>query len=1334
MVTKDSNVVVVALAAKCLGGIAGGLKKRFQPYATACIAGLLEKFREKKQSVVTALRDAVDAMYISTTLEAIQEDVIAALENKNPSVKAETAAFLARCFTKCTPVILNKKLLKAFSAVLLKTLNESDPTVRDSSAEALGTAMKVVGEKGISPFLTDIDNIKMTKIKEACDKAELQVKQPKVVAKKPAPAAERPASAKPSAGSTAPKPVKRPDGSATKKPAAGKAAAPKKAASSSASASTKNKAPVEREMSPEEVDEKAEAIFPPDLLSGLADSNWKNRLAAVEQFHQLLGTLEPSEAPSQMLLQVIRKKPGLKDTNFQVAKLRLDAVKVIAETFPVSVTGVNCVVTDVAERLSDIKTQSAAADALTALSEATRLEHVAIQVLDYAFAQKNPKVQVEVLNWLGSAIQEFGLTVQPKLIMDNVKKGVTAINPLVRTAGVTFVGILSVYMGSQLQLYFDGEKPALLQQIAAECDKHAGETPRSPVRGVKQESRRASVDTVLSNATEDDEDRPAPMDHGDAGNLKRVDLSPFITDTFINELSDKNWKVRAEAVQKLQNMVSESKSIHSSLGECPPVLAARLVDSNTKIAASALALCQSLATAMGPGCKQHVRVFFPNFLQGMGDSKVWIRSAAVACINTWGDQCGYREFFDGEMVADALKSGSPTLRTELWGWLAEKLPNIKTVPKEEMVACIPVLLANLEDRNADVRKNAAEAVLGVMMHTGYGPLYSACDKLKPGSQGPVKTILEKARGCLPEKPVQKSKSASNIHGDKGKANTKMGPGSTATFTKSKAKPVAAVGAKPAGRSKKDEEVDTAPLLQNNSLKNQRFIDEQKLKTLKWNFTTPREEFVEMLKDQMLAAGVNKGLIANMFHADFKYHLRAIDSLSEDLATNAEAQRANLDLILRWMTLRFFDTNPSVLLKGLEYLQTLFSILNTHKYNMLDTEAASFLPYLILKFGDPKDAVRNSVKALLNQIAHIYSNSKIFVHTMDGIKSKNARQRTECLEYLAYLMDKEGMSVCQPTPATCLKEMAKQISDRDNSVRNAAINCIVIAYFIDGEKVLKMLGQISDKDMSLLEERIKRAAKNRPVASVKPLPQTPLQRPPLPTPTPVPVAPMVYQPEPDEPEDEEMPPLPPLQRHVIVDVIADTSTDSIESVKGLPAHELAYDYERMMEIPPGLEYNRVDNVEEEQDCVKQCDVDYQPRDDVPLPRDDMLQPRDDVPQPRNDVPQLKEEPRPISGPYGLDQALLDNIETRPVTYTQPKLIEFDLHFLREPSTHLNPAPKLDTSLSPLSKMSNCMTLEWHLTQIGNRDIDRALNAMQHIETLLTSDQDPQPNHWQQHNKI
>lgn len=71
-------------------------------------------------------------------------------------------------------------------------------------------------------------------------------------------------------------------------------------------------------------------------------------------------------------------------------------------------------------------------------------------------------------------------------------------------------------------------------------------------------------------------------------------------------------------------------------------------------------------------------------------------------------------------------------------------------------------------------------------------------------------------------------------------------------------------------------------------------------------------------------------------------------MTEDLPDNEAALIANLDLILKWLTLRFFDTNPSVLLKGLEYLHSVFNMLIENEYRLAENEAASFIPYLILK--------------------------------------------------------------------------------------------------------------------------------------------------------------------------------------------------------------------------------------------------------------------------------------------------------------------------------------------------------------------------------------------------
>lgn len=55
--------------------------------------------------------------------------------------------------------------------------------------------------------------------------------------------------------------------------------------------------------------------------------------------------------------------------------------------------------------------------------------------------------------------------------MENVKKGVAASNPNVRSAAITLLGTMYLYVGSKLRLFFENEKPALLQQIDAEFDK-----------------------------------------------------------------------------------------------------------------------------------------------------------------------------------------------------------------------------------------------------------------------------------------------------------------------------------------------------------------------------------------------------------------------------------------------------------------------------------------------------------------------------------------------------------------------------------------------------------------------------------------------------------------------------------------------------------------------------------------------------------------------------------------------------------------------------------------------------------------------------------------------
>ncbi|GIY80106.1 hypothetical protein CDAR_186242 [Caerostris darwini] len=1096
-ITKDSNIVVVGLAVKCLCNLVQGLRKKFQPYASACIPAIFEKFKEKKQNVVVPLRETIDALYSITGFESMLEDIQAALENKNPQIKAETCAFLSRSFAICSSTQLNKKLLKAFTVSLLKTLNDTDGTVRENAAEALGTALKVVGDRVMTPFLQEVDALKMAKIKDFCDKAV--VKQ--TVEKKPvsAPPAMKSAPIKQENAMSEPThaPAK-PNSAEIKKPGSATAVKTKGSvpARSVRSGGVK-KAPVdagepefkEQELSEEDVLEKASEILTDDVINGLGSSNWKDRLVAVERFFEAIQAMEKGSLPAQCLIKLLAKKPGFKENNFQILKLRFEILCYIADNAQISHIAVESCLSDVVDKIGDSKNGVHAGLALTSLASATKLDYISLEVLNLAFNQRNPKNQSEALIWVSNAIKQFGLKVQVKEMIDNLKKGFSSTNPGVRNAALALVGTMYMYVGKSLRSFFEDEKPALLQQIDSEFEKMNDIKPPVPVKGIAAKAVKSG--DVAENSS-------GQVNLADL--MPQVDISSQITSQLLSDLSDKDWHLRSDALQKISSIISDAKFVAPNLGELPIALKPRLADTNKKLALQALTICQMLGTSLGSQCSKQIRNFAPGILSCLGDNKANVRTAAVQCLNSWMDNCPLANLFEGEVIYDVMRTDNPFLRIELFAWLTEKLPTVASLPAAELNICLPILLSCLEDRNPDVRKKASECLLPFMLHVGYEPMARAASKLKPASKATVIAQLEKVRQNLPAKPTTaKTKptrgiappserssppqTVSNEEGGKGKLNrstskSKLALKSTSSNT---------------SKNKKEEEIDISPSLVANNMKDQRMSDEKALKVLKWNFTNPREEFYIQLKEQMTAANWSKTLISHCFHNDFKFHIKGIDLLIESLSNSTEASAANLDLILKWLALRFFDTNPSVLIKSLEYLQVLFQALISINYHMLEPEAASFVPYLILKIGDPKDTVRKGVREIIKSISRVYPYSKMFSYIMQGLTSKNARQRAECLEELGSMIESYGLNVCQPSPAVALKEIAKQISDRDNSVRNAALNCVVQAYFIEGEKVYKFVGQLSDKDLSLLEERIKRSSKpkakpvesNVPPAKVSP---------------------------------------------------------------------------------------------------------------------------------------------------------------------------------------------------------------------------------------------------------
>ncbi|XP_061853782.1 cytoskeleton-associated protein 5 isoform X2 [Colius striatus] len=1106
VVGKDTNVMLVALAAKCLAGLAAGLRKKFGQYAGHVVPTILEKFKEKKPQVVQALQEAIDAIFLTTTLQNISEDILAVMDNKNPTIKQQTSLFIARSFRHCTPSTLPKSLLKPFCAALLKHINDSAPEVRDAGFEALGTALKVAGEKAVNPFLADVDKLKLDRIKECAEKVEL------VYGKKTGGAAEKkeskPIAGKPSAlsgsgGDKETKDAASKPGPPKKAPAVKAGGPPKKgkpaAAAGAGGAGAKGKKGpetkeiFESELSIEVCEEKAAAVLPASCIQQLDSGNWKERLACMEEFQKAVELMERSEMPCQALVRMLAKKPGWKETNFQVMQMKLHIVALIAQKGNFSKTSAQVVLDGLVDKVGDVKCGSNAKEAMTAIAEACQLPWTAEQVVAMAFSQKNPKNQSETLNWLSNAIKEFGFSgLNVKAFIGNVKTALAATNPAVRTSAITLLGVMYLYVGPPLRMFFEDEKPALLSQIDAEFEKMQGQTAPAPTRGLSKHS------AVTGDDGEEEEQEDVGSDVVDL--LPRTDIGDKITAELVSKIGDKNWKIRKEGLDEVTSIINDAKFIQPNIGELPVALKSRLNDSNKILVQQTLSILQQLATAMGPNIKQHVKNLGIPVITVLGDSKNNVRAAALATVNAWAEQTGMKEWLEGEDLSEELKKENPFLRQELLGWLAEKLPTLRSVPSD-LLLCVPHLYSCLEDRNGDVRKKAQDALPFFMMHLGFEKMAKATGKLKPTSKDQVLAMLEKAKANMPAKPAPPAKASSRVVGEATSAKfqpaSALAEDSVSNAMESKPDPKKAKAGGPSSKVKgvQGKKVLNKPNLKEDDDKSgpifiivpngkeQRMKDEKGLKVLKWNFTTPRDEYIEQLKTQMSTC-VAKWLQDEMFHADFQHHNKALAVMIEHLESEKDGVISCLDLILKWLTLRFFDTNTSVLMKALEYLKLLFHLLSQEEYHLTENEASSFIPYLILKVGEPKDVIRKDVRAILNRMCLIYPASKMFTFIMEGTKSKNSKQRAECLEELGCLVESYGMNVCQPSPGKALKEMATHIGDRDNTVRNAALNTIVTVYNVHGDQVFKLIGNLSEKDMSMLEERIKRSAKRPSAAPVR----------------------------------------------------------------------------------------------------------------------------------------------------------------------------------------------------------------------------------------------------------
>ncbi|KAG0707800.1 armadillo-type protein [Suillus ampliporus] len=903
-------------------------------------------------------------------------------------------------------------------------------------------------------------------------------------------------------------------------PTAKAAPAAKKLAPTAAAKSSKPAAPAapgaldsfKYKHTPEDAEGLAAELIPASIREGLGDANWKARLAACEEMQTWIeGIVEDVDA--EVVVRAIAKK-GWSEKNFQVSAKLYGVLTILAERCPSF--GRSCVAlstSHLSEKLGDMKLKKPAGDALTAFAENTSLQFVLNQAYDPLGKQKAPKVLADALGWIDTSIIEFGTAgVSLRPLIEFLKTALKNSNAAVRTSATKTLVSVKLFAGPSIKDFLEDLNSQLLVTIQGEFDKVEGTPAPEP-------SRTSADVAALAPATGGGTAKgPDPLDDL----FPRVEIDGLLKGTTIlADTKSDAWKTKKEALEMLQALLDQgaNKRLKPTIGEIAQVLKARVLDTNKAVQSLALDIVARIATGMGKPFEKQTKLFVVPVATVLSDQKAPIRAAGIQTLTAMAAAC---EGLDSmvHFLGTALEAVNPTQRASLLGWIADYLKDHPPTSSLDLSNWTSTVVSCLDDRSTDVRKGAQALLPHLITFVGFDKVMQQTNSLKPASRKtaihhrvplPLSPLAAQApstaankltgvRRKLPQgtnsRPDSRADSVdepttSRLPGKSGIGGLKrVGASSNATKS-SAAPPPAVVSALPF--CSMNMEAKRARLAKDA----QRWVNEG---------GTTRKDLADLLQHQM-EPHASKDLVAQLFSHDHNAvndhvsglttmhnFFSAAESGDDKFGVPPDDLRAVAlacsDLALKYVSIKAHEPQSNLSAKCLEVVEAVLAFLRSIDAQIDDPEALCFLPTLINKLGDAREPVRARVQQIIQMMPKVYAFSRVFDLLLEhGLKSKVAKTRQGTLDEISSLLKRNGMAACNQ-PSKAFPVLGSMIADKDSAVRKSALSALSEVYSLIGEKVWSLVGPLSPKDKTQLEERLRRVA--GPSSPGKSAPQTPAQ--------------------------------------------------------------------------------------------------------------------------------------------------------------------------------------------------------------------------------------------------
>ena len=1012
---NDANVNVMLQALKMIGLLAKGQRKYFEQYAKQFFPIFLSKLKDKKTQIIQETYLGLENLLFSVNLEQVNEDIKESMEDKTPTLKVNVTIWLQKIYGSLSVEILGKNA-KNIAWMARKNTDDSIAEVRNESFKLISVMLKRFPE-AVNQVIKDFPPPKLKKLEEISEN-----KDPPEEEEKKAPAIPQPVQKLvEKSAERAEKPAQK-----TEKPV------PKKEAPKKETHAKGAEEDLGMLITPEEAEEIISPLLLPGTLSKLKESSWKDKLEGLQEVMQWVNASEGkiSDISEALFMFIKLTVKDWKENNVNLTKMAFEIMKTVSELATISKRAACAALTPAAlEKLSEAKLIDCYTSCLLSLSEAIGPRFVVGQIIKSTSDSNKPKVVSECLSIICRIIADFGVhKIVLKEVIDYAKLGLNQANPVIKKSAQALTVKIYSYIGDNLLPLLGDIKEATLKALQEDFSKTQIENSISfkSVRG--EEELKSDATKLLDDL------------------IPRVNISSKITAQLLKDLSDSNWKTRKDSLESIEDLLDKSgkRILPTGLEDLFKSLKSKLEDSNKSIVRSTLTLLAKLAESLGAEASAYSRVVVPGLLASLADKQSLLRQDALATIDKWAAEAGAESIIS--CAATPLMQDNPELRTELLNWL---LAHKESLGKCELKFMAPCILSCLQDRTANIR-NAAELLYGeVVEHTGFDCFQPLLNDVKPAVISTLKPVFAKYRRGEAEAEVPTASAAQK---------TKHKP----LIRKAAAKgPIEAETKTPRGKTGSFD----ARLVDAGDKEKRLDLDSR----YKWSVEEIRPDYLEKLREQIRAAFA-PDLCALLLHADFKKKADAAGRLVELVKAQDCEMLGYLDLLLKWGWIELIHSSNTQIYKAVLELDLLiFARLEGIGYQMTEVEAGLVLPVLCDKSGQNNAVFRTMIRKLLHQACKIHPVEKVFAIVLNGVNSKNARSKFECIEELGALIVDYGIEIVS---AKDIKFISKQVNSVDNNVRSAAVVTLGEVFKIVGEKIWNLIGDVPDKVRGILDQRFR----------------------------------------------------------------------------------------------------------------------------------------------------------------------------------------------------------------------------------------------------------------------